>query len=687
MSSAGGLQYRPEIDGLRAVAVLMVVAYHAMPSLVPGGFVGVDVFFVISGFLITRIIAADVAAGTFTFTDFYLRRCRRILPALSLVLLATWALGFALLTAYEFKGLGRHVVAGATFSSNILLWTETGYFDGPASSKPLLHLWSLGVEEQYYFLWPLAVAVLLARPRTWSLAAVAVIAAVSLSIGLLTTVTSPGAAFYLLPARFWELLAGAMLALAGGNGLAALRWPGREFAAAAGLGVIAASALLMDSTMPFPGWRAMVPVAGALLVLAVGDTSWINRQLLSMRPMVFIGLISYPLYLWHWPLLSLFAVIKDDLALEPGHVKWVRLALVGVSMVLAALTYYLLERPAQALVRRYSGSRPAKVRAIAALVSILLSVGAIGGVTVASQGMAFRHEVLDPASYDRQSRELTLEYFNDFLDRFPACTGPYADLPGNLWCHQTDADRPSVAVIGDSHARALFPGFAQAERDLNARRTLLAARCATLLDVTVIDQPECLESNRLLLTALAADTAIDTVVLASRGPLYTTGRGFGAIEAGIGKAMQSASRAAAGASRPAMFLDGYSAAVATLIAAGKQVVFVVNVPELGFTPQECLASRPFKSGGLRRPCAVRLADVEARQLEYRQVVASLAERHPGLRVFDAQSVLCDGELCYAERQGSFIYNDSNHLGVDGSRLVGQALARFVAPADRAAAPK
>lgn len=181
MSPHGGLQYRPEVDGLRAIAVLMVVAYHALPSLVPGGFVGVDVFFVISGFLITQIIVSDAAAGRFTLADFYLRRCRRILPALSLVLLATWAIGFALLTAFEFTGLGRPVIAGATFSSNILLWTETGYFDGPAAGKPLLHLWSLGVEEQYYLLWPLAAVALLARPRAWSMVAIGIVAALSLS--------------------------------------------------------------------------------------------------------------------------------------------------------------------------------------------------------------------------------------------------------------------------------------------------------------------------------------------------------------------------------------------------------------------------------------------------------------------------------------------------------------------------
>lgn len=495
----------------------------------------------------------------------------------------------------------------------------------------------------------------------------------------MTTVTSAGAAFYFLPARFWELLAGALLALVGGYYLVPARWPGREMAAALGLGMIGASALLMDSTVPFPGWRAMFPVAGAMLVLAVGDSSWINRRLLSMRAMVFVGLISYPLYLWHWPLLSLFALVKDDLGLEPGNVKWVRLALVGVSMVLAAMTYLLVERPAQALVRRHSGSRAARLRVIAVLVGILLSVGAVGAVTVASQGMAFRHDVLDPARYDRQSRELTLDYFSDYLNQFPVCAEPYASLTGNVWCHQSDADRSSVALIGDSHSRALFPGFAQAERERDGRGVLLVGRCATLLGVMVMDQPECLEVNRQVLALLEADTAIKTVVLVSRGPLYTTGRGFGAVEAGIGKAMRPAAGDAVEPSRGQMFFDGYSAAIAQLVAAGKEVVFVVNVPELGFSPQECLASRPFRSGGLRRPCAVARSEVEARQGDCRQVVTQLARRHPGLRVFDAQAVLCDGDQCHGERQGQFLYNDSNHLGVEGSRLVGRALTQFLAP--------
>nr|HET7859348.1 acyltransferase [Caldimonas sp.] len=284
--------YRPDIDGLRAVAVLAVVAYHAWPHALPGGFVGVDVFFVISGFLITRILLAPGCS----FASFYARRVRRIFPALLIVLAATAAIGATFLPPDNLGNLLVHTIGGGLFVANVVSYHDVGYFNGVAELKPLVHLWSLGVEEQFYLLWPVMVWVA-ARKKVLA-PAIAIVAVASLALFLWWSERDPRAAFYLSPARFWELLAGAMLVRIE----LPSRWRGA--AAASGLALIAASAALLSAETEFPGLLLLVPVAGACLVVAAPGTHSAGR-LLASRAAVAIGLVSYPLYLWHWPLLSL----------------------------------------------------------------------------------------------------------------------------------------------------------------------------------------------------------------------------------------------------------------------------------------------------------------------------------------------------------------------------------------------
>jgi peptidoglycan/LPS O-acetylase OafA/YrhL len=672
--SGGALRYRPDIDGLRAVAVVLVVLYHAFPSRLPGGFIGVDVFFVISGFLITHVILDDAAAGRFTFTDFYVRRCRRIFPALGVILLGTWILGFGTLVASEFANLGKHVAAGSLFSANILLWTETGYFDGPAVFKPLLHLWSLGVEEQYYLIWPILLLVLLKRKRVAPFALAALLAA-SLALCVATTTAHPSAAFYLLPARFWELLTGAGLAFADRDRTGEPRFAGVW--AALGLLSILVAAMRYGAATPYPGAAAVAPVFGTAALIYAGSRAWINRTLLSLKPVVGVGLISYPLYLWHWPLLSIFSVIGDELHQSPAVTKLVRGGLVGVAFVLAFLTYRFVERPVQARVKRYSTDTAAKRRAIVVLAGALASIAVLGAATTAAGGLVFRHRVLDPAHYAEHDDEISLQFFDADLARFPHCDGTYRQLPSTEWCYQSSAAKPDIALVGDSHARALFPGLADAVEHAGIGHVLLAARCAPLMNVNIADEPACLETNRDTVKLLAADPSIRTVVLTSRGPLYLSGTGYGTVEAGIGKALQSAE----GVPGPArdLFASGYIDMARALQSAGKRVAVVIDVPELGFAPSDCVYARPFqgKHALLREPCAVRRNAVRARQAEYRSVLSDVMGADRAIGAFDTANVLCDADNCYAEHDGRFLYTDANHLGVFGSRLVGNALADFL----------
>lgn len=349
--------YRPDIDGLRALAVLSVVGFHANPRLLPGGYVGVDIFFVISGFLITSIICRNLERGRFSFVDFYARRSKRIFPALIIVLFTAWLCGWMVLLTDEYEQLGKHIAAGAGFISNFALWLESGYFDKAAESKPLLHLWSLGIEEQFYLLWPpLVVWAWKRKSNLIHLAGSIVI--FSFAANVILVRLWPSTTFYLPPTRFWELLLGSLLGymhvfrknelddslIRTCSRIPGIRlWSIANVQSAIGVALLAVAVIALNSTSLFPGWWALLPTLSAFLLINAGPHAWINRNLLSRRPLVFIGLISYPLYLWHWPLLS-FAHIVGSNAPSSATIA----VAVGLAFVLAALTYQIVEKPVRA---------------------------------------------------------------------------------------------------------------------------------------------------------------------------------------------------------------------------------------------------------------------------------------------------------------------------------------------------
>lgn len=361
------LTYRSDIDGLRAIAVLAVVVFHAWPEWLPGGFVGVDVFFVLSGYLISGIIFKGCRTGTFTFGDFYARRVRRIFPSLVAMLALCLAYGWLVLLPAEFRQLGGHAAWGSVFLQNVAFWLESGYFDTSASLKPLLHLWSLAVEEQVYLVFP-PVVLLAWRFRWPMLPLLATLFVGSLVACLVATRTAPSAAFFLTPFRTWEFLAGSILAwMHDRHGSPAARSWRVEAASWCGLGLLAFGLAWIGEGAGFPGWRAAIPVAGTTLMLAAGPAATPNRWLLSLKPLVWIGLISYPLYLFHWPLLSFLHILKGPKP-DAGLV-W---GAVALSVALAAAAYYGLEKPIRP--SRWKGTVPALLAAFVALGAIGLGV-------------------------------------------------------------------------------------------------------------------------------------------------------------------------------------------------------------------------------------------------------------------------------------------------------------------------
>ena len=485
-------KYRSDIDGLRAVAVLSVVAYHAFPEALPGGFIGVDIFFVISGFLISTIIFENLARDSFSFVDFYVRRIKRIFPALAIVLLAGLAFGWFGLLADEYRQLGYHSAGAAGFVANLLLWQESGYFDAAASTKPLLHLWSLGVEEQFYIVWPLVLWVAW-KFRANGALVVVVVGAVSFWLNLERVDSDPVAAFFSPQTRFWELLVGALLACPAEHRVSLIRrvfakvvdrlrrridGPALHFAidrlalwqSLGGAACIVAGLLLISGSSHFPGTWALLPTIGAALMIAAGPQAVMNHWILSSRVAVWFGLISYPLYLWHWPLLSLSPALSyTPFAVGRFTADELRIAAVLLSFPLAWLTYKLVELPI-----RLGGQAMPKAMALAAT---MLVVGSLGYVVYDRGGLPLRNkEVNQFLAYFENSKPgyAYLEKLH-IIERYRSDCNFY-DIEKDRNFHPTQVPLPAidpscytkskaddkvVFIWGDSHASQLYYGIEQ----------------------------------------------------------------------------------------------------------------------------------------------------------------------------------------------------------------------------------
>jgi len=532
-------RYRADIDGLRAIAVLAVIGFHAFPDRFPGGFIGVDIFFVISGFLISTIIFESLERGRFSFSEFYGRRIRRIFPALVLVLAATYAFGWFHLLAMEYKQLGRHIAGGAGFLSNFVLWDEAGYFDTAAETKPLLHLWSLGIEEQFYVCWPLLLW--LAWKMKWGFLRITLaLGVISFALNIDAAYSNVVAAFYAPQTRFWELMAGALLAhrvLHGEHAFFSLSRPLAEWSrasgltpeayanirAAGGLLMVAAGLLFISRDVRFPGWWALLPVTGTVLMISAGPQAWLNRALLANRALVWIGLISYPLYLWHWPLLSYARIVAGDT--PPVEV---RVGAVLLAVLLAWLTYQLLEKPIRA------GNF--RVPKTAGLLAAMLAVGYVGYNTEQRDGLGFRFpqivQDLTEFNYDhkRAYREGScfLTDSQDYRD-FAKCDA----LP-------VTPGAKSIFIWGDSHAAHLYPGYQAVYGADHAIIQRTTSACPPILDVDGDVHSHCREINAQVLQ-LIKSVRPQKIVLAANWTRYDwrkigatiaqlRGAGFGDID-------------------------------------------------------------------------------------------------------------------------------------------------------------
>jgi peptidoglycan/LPS O-acetylase OafA/YrhL len=655
-------KYRPDIDGLRAVAVLSVVVFHAFPVWMKGGYIGVDVFFVISGFLISTIIFENLDRGTFSFAEFYARRIKRIFPALLLVLIASFAFGWFALLSDEYRQLGKHIAAGAGFVSNLVLWGEEGYFDNSAETKPLQHLWSLGIEEQFYIIWPLVVW-FIRRQKFNILAFTSTVFFISFGLNLSGINQDSVATFYSPQTRFWELLSGSVLAwfkVYNKSFLYTLkfhslfaksidRWSvGANARALSNLISLVGGALLVygfwwiTSEVNFPGKWATIPVVGAILIIFAGPKAWVNRKILSNRLAVWFGLISYPLYLWHWPLLSFARIVEGEV---PSYN--IRIAAIVFSIILAWLTYRVVERPI----------RSARVGAnVAALVVFMTFVFFVGYNTYIKDGYAFRSSI---KLFVNNKNELIRTSASD-----EACL-LYVGLKAPLfpYCRFTNVNSDeTVAVIGDSHAHVSYPGISELLSSRGKNTVLLAnSGCPPFLGSPTGDNKAeldaCVDRMEQLLEILESKKDIRKIFVFTRGPIYITNTEPLTGDKALGVTNIPLQK----------FLNSAQISFNRIASKGKAVFYVSENPELNFHPNSCFA-RPFNVSP--KNCVVQRRSVYARQADYINGFSKIKN----ITFIDSLPVFCPTDRCRIfDEEGALLYADDDHLSVAGSRFQAKKL--------------
>lgn len=676
-------EFRPDIQALRAVAVIAVVLYHLWPERLPGGFVGVDVFFVISGFLITQHLYKELSrTGRISLTQFWARRIRRLLPAALLVLAVSLAMVVLLMPRLTWENNLQEIGASAAYVENWLLgYHAVDYLAADNSATVAQHYWSLSVEEQFYLVWPLlllaAVAVgrLVGRPhrRAAVLVALGLVAALSLGASLSLTAASPPLAFFATHTRAWEFAVGGIIAICPALLAPRLVDALRPYLSWLGLGLIAYSCLFLPGAEPFPGWIAIVPVAGAALVLAGGTSSaaWSPRRFAGLAPVQWIGDCSYSIYLWHWP-----PIVAAPWILHADLTWMSKLGILGLTLVLAYLTKRFVEDPIRTSKRWRARRWPSYAFAGAAM-AVLLAVTSVSYLQLQQRnedlsGAALERiaagapcfgaaAIVDASCAEPFARPADLDTAFAAADIFDVATRCQQDrgVTTLVLCPFGEVDEPTttIAVVGNSHALRLMPAL-----DLYGSergwRILLAAKtdCMGLTSTPVGDQrPDdpCLEWTGELHEHLLGMPDLDGVVFASHvgAAVYLTG------------ADASPANLAAAEER---MVDAWRA----FDAAGIAVMVTEDVP--GMRPQSG-PERIARSIAAEDPCALERSDVLRPNL-----MTDVAQRHPELASYiPLEQYFCDAEACHSLIGGVVVYSDSHHITATYSRTIAQHLGADV----------
>lgn len=678
------IAYRAEIDGLRALAVVPIVLFHAGIDQLSGGYVGVDIFFVISGYLIGSIILGDLGAGRFSFRDFYLRRMRRILPALLFMVAATLVGGWFLLLPDEWMALARSSAATLFFVPNIHFWLGAStYFGLDIATQPLLHTWSLGVEEQFYLVVPALLVFLHARVRAIVLpAALLALCAASFWINVHWIDIDSRFSFYMLPARAFELLTGVLLAwwLRRVVPDAVCERRAGALLAAAGLALCIAPVFLLDEQSSFPGGNALYPVLGAALFIlgTAMAPSCTAARLLAAPPFVFIGRISYSLYLWHWPVIVYLELARPAAANT--------LPAIALSVVLAILSWRFVEE-------RYRRPSAGADRCSPGQLGQLGHVGRLGRLgrrrelqgLLAASVIACAVLLIADGFPQRVPEDAWRVAGNTAEGRDYGVCGILAGDPSleAVRCRLGDPRVPAtVALWGDSHANALAPALDTALHEAGQSGWLyFASGCRPLLDVSRPSRTRCPRFNAVVIDQIAADPALQTIYLAGYWRLPLMGQSYDDARFLI---RDSASTETSPEENRRVFRRGLARTTAALD--GRRVVLVEDVPEVGAQFGKALANHFVRRHWLDIDQPATLGFTRRRDDAYpRAFEALLAASFPELEVLRLQDRLCARTTCPLMLDGALLYHDGDHLSEAGSLHLASLFRPRVNPA--AAAPR
>ena len=643
------IPYRPQIDGLRAIAVVAVILFHADPRLVPGGFLGVDIFFVISGYLITALIMADLAANTFSFLGFYERRARRILPVLLVVLAAVLPFAALYLLPLQQLAYARSVLATLLFSSNILFWQETGYFMAEADLKPLLHTWSLAVEEQFYLLYPLLLGALWRFGPRLRVGVICLILFASLMASTVLAAHAPGANFYLLTSRTWEFLAGAVLAMImvmGRDGIST-RFAGLYDLT--GLAMVAGSLALFSAQTPMPSLWGLIPVGGTVLLIAFATKATPLGRILALPPLVRIGRISYSAYLWHWPIL-VFARLRFGDALGPVPLA----GLIGATFLLSYLSWRFVEQP----FRHRGAGAPVPMRAFLAILATtgvaLVALTQVDGVRVVGRA-GLPTAAADLTTSAGVEAKIAVNY-----GLSKTCETAFTLSPD---CRTSDA--PEVLLWGDSFAMHLAPAIS-AGVGVRGMVQHTKSVCAPIVDISVIT-PEypaawsdgCIAFNDQVLDWLSGQPSIRYVVISSP---------FGIV---FNDVYQRGGQILA-APRPDLVRDKLIATAARVAAMGKTLIIVSPPPVTGENIGQCLAGTALR-GAPADACDFTTDQIEPLSTKVFDFLHEVSSQIP---VLFLDQLICANGICDTRIGDIFIYRDGGHLSIEAARYLGEERAFY-----------
>jgi peptidoglycan/LPS O-acetylase OafA/YrhL len=623
-SNISHLKYRSDIDGLRAIAILSVIAFHVSGSF-SSGFIGVDIFFVISGYLISTILFKSFQKNTFSYKEYYSRRILRIFPALSLVLFVSLAIGYFLLLADEYKQLGKHVFGGSSFMSNLFLWAEAGYFDSAADTKPLLHLWSLGIEAQFYIFWPLLLG--LAWKRKFNFIAITIgVAIASLSISVLTVTTDSTAAFYSPLSRSWELMVGSILSylcLYQPNFLA----KGKDWQSVLGVVLIGLAFFVINKDRAFPGFWALLPTMGTFFIISAGPGTWFNYSILSNRILVWIGLISYPLYLWHWPLISL-----SHIYFTGTPPKQVRVVVILVAFLLSWLTF-LLEKAVR---------RTEKTSIVISLCLFIIVIGLVGGTIFKLNGF--------PDRFNSKTNFLGSNLIEWHFWKNDYCLNRYSDRKqkgGWGTCIISKNQSPTLLLLGNSFANHLYPGATKNE-NLKFHSILSIGSCDPSIGLVLPKDNPCYSRQRDEETFL-------TNLINSNSSLK-----FALISTNIWPDLDSDE------DKTHKYIAALEKRLVQLDDRGIIPIIFLPKPTLGYDIRTCF-SRPFKQA--TQSCIVH------RERKENTKIYELKSKHPKLGFFSPYDTFCDELECRFIQNNSPLLRDlAEHLSEYGSEKL---MANFV----------